>query len=285
MALYRRTRNIRLLVVSLVMLSLLTITVDYRGGNSGPLALAGDATLQVVGALQTAVRKVSDPLAGFFGGISRIGSLQSDNARLRERLRALERQQNLTVSDQRELDLLRTMYGLEQQLSLRGVGANVIGFSVGNFEWSVTINRGSSDGLKVDMPVVSGDGLVGRVVSVAPNWSKVMLVTDPRSSVAARLAGSGHTGLIVGQTDRRDLSLQLVKENVKVEPSEQVVTSGYQGGLYPPGIPIGVVSHAYLRPGDLVPDIAVRPAVDFSSLEFVLVVTSLEGRRLPEDAG
>lgn len=273
MALYRRARSTRLLVVSLVMLSLLTITVDYRGGQSGPLAEAGKGALTVVGALQSAVRRVLHPVASFFSGLAHVGSLQAENQALKERVKELEQEAARNVSIVRERDRLAALFQLKSQLGVTGPAAQVIGQSPGNFEWSVTIDRGSSDGVQLDMPVISGDGLVGHIVQVAPNISKVQLIVDPKSNVAARLAGSGETGLVVGQTQKQDLRLELFDPTVEVVPNELVVTSGYQGGLYPPGILIGFVSHAYSQPGTLQPLVAVRPAVDFSSLEFVVVVT------------
>lgn len=272
MALYGRARNARLLVISLVMLSLLTITIDYRGGQSGPLEVAGQAALSVVGALQSAMSKVVRPVGNFFTGLGHLGSLQAENQRLKERVQTLERQAGQGVSLERENGELRRLLGLRRSLGLEGKTADVIGESVSNFEWSVTIDRGSTDGIGLNMPVVNGEGLVGHVVQVAPGWSRVQLIIDPDSAVAARLASSGQTGLVTGRRDR-DLRMELVSPEAKVFPDEQVVTSGYQGGLYPSGIVIGVVSHVYQPPGSLTKLIDVRPAVDFSSLQFVLVVT------------
>ena len=160
---------------------------------------------------------------------------------------------------------------------MKGVGANVIGESLSNFEWSVTIDRGSSDGVAVDMPVIADKGLVGRVTEVASHWSKVMLIIDPRSAVAARLVSSGETGLLTGQARNAPI-MDLVGPDTVVGADEQVVTSGYQNGLYPPDIPVGFVSSVYTRPGSLTKSIEVRPAVDFSSLEFVEVVTGRAAR-------
>ena len=162
---------------------------------------------------------------------------------------------------------------LQQTLGLSGETAVVIAESVGNFEWSVTINKGSSAGIKVDMPVVSGDGLVGHVVQVTANTSKVQLILDPDSAVAGRLSSSGDTGLVAGERNQ-DLQMELVSPGAKVFPNEQVVTAGYQNGLYPPEIAIGSVSHVYQQNGGLTKIVAIRPAVDFSSLEAVLVVMS-----------
>src|SRR5439155_25241594 len=271
MALYGRARNTRLLVVSLVMASLVTITVDYRGGQSGPFEVAGRGALSVVGAMQGGVNKVLHPVGASFGGIAHIGSLQSEHDGLKAEVQALRRQSRESVSLGRQNKELKSLLKLRQELGLSGVTAVVIAESPSNFEWSVTIDRGSSDGVKVDSPVVSGQGLIGHVVQVATHWSKVQLIIDPQSAVAGRLASSGETGLVVGQRNH-DLTMDLVNPGAKVIAGEQVVTSGYQGGLYPPEIVIGVVSHVYLQPGTLTKLIAVRPSVDFSSLQFVFVV-------------
>jgi rod shape-determining protein MreC len=272
MALYRRTRSTRLLVITLVVASLITITVDYRGGQGGPFEVAGRATRTVVGALQSAVSGVLRPIGAFFGGLAHIGSLHSENAKLKEQIQQLEQRQAHDTSSQRQLAALLALLKLQNALGVKGVAAVVIGQSVGNFEWAITINRGSSDNVKVDDPVVSGDGLVGHVVQVALNSAVVQLVIDPDSAVAGRLASSGQTGLVVGERSQ-DLQMQLVQPDAKVFPSEQVVTSGYQGGLYPPEIVIGTVSHVYQLNGFLTKIVSVRPAVDFSSLETVLVLT------------
>ena len=121
------------------------------------------------------------------------------------------------------------------------------------------------------MPVISGDGLVGHVVTVAPHVSVVQLIIDPDSAVAGRLSSSGETGLVIGQRNH-PLTMDLVNPDANVAPSEQVVTAGYQSGLYPPDIAIGLVSHIYTRPGSLTKTIELTPAVDFSALEVVLVI-------------
>ena len=276
MALYRRTRSTRLLVASLVMLSLLTITVDFRGGRSGPFEAVGRGALSVVGPLQSAVSRIFRPIGGFFSGLAHIGSLQDENRRLRAEVEALKRQNASTVSIRRAYGTLAGILKLKEDLRLQGPTASVIAQSVDNFEWAVTLDRGSSDGVKTNDPVVTGDGLVGHVVQVSSGWSRVQLIIDPESAVGGRLAASGETGLVVGRRDR-PLEMELVSDEANVQTDEQVITSGYQGGLYPPGLSIGVVSHVYTDPGSLAKKVEVRPAVDFSSLEFVLVITGNEG--------
>jgi rod shape-determining protein MreC len=254
------------------MVSLFTITVDYRGGRSGPFEVAGREALSLVGALQGGVSKVIHPVGAFFSGLAHIGTLQSENHRLKIEVQKLRGEAAHNTSLERQYSQLVGIFNLKESLGLTGVAAAVIGESPGNFEWSVTINRGQADGLKRDMPVLSGDGLVGHVVEVTAHVSKIQLIIDPNSAVAARLAISGETGLAIGQRDR-PLTMDLVNPDSKVTLGEQVVTSGYQGGLYPPEIIVGVVSHIYQQQGGLTKVIDVSPSVDFSSLESVLVVT------------
>jgi rod shape-determining protein MreC len=277
MALYSRPRTTRLLVISLVMLSLLTITVDYRGGENGPLEVVGRGGVAIVGALQGAVSHVVRPVTDWVTGVVHIGSLRSENDSLRAQIDKLRAESGENTSLKAQLIELEGLLKIRERLQLRKtVAAQVVAESVGNFESTVTINEGSSAGVKVDMPVVSGSGLVGHVISVAPNVSIVQLIIDPDSAVASRLAAARVTGIVLGQRNR-PLTMDLVDPDANVVPSEQVLTSGYQieGGkaLYPDGIPIGFVSHIYTRPGaQLVKTIEITPAVDFSALEFVLVI-------------
>lgn len=279
MALSSRTRSARLLVVLLVSASLVTITLDYRQGPRGPLATAGDAALAAVSPLQEAVSKVTKPIGSFFSTLVRLPSIRAENEDLRARVAELEAQVATSADLAARVQQLEALLGLREDLgSLRTVGAQVIANSVSNLEWTITIDKGSSDGVAVDMPVVAPAGLVGHVVRVAPDSAIVRLIIDPDSAVAARLDVSRATGLLEGQ-GQRDLRMRLVDPATEVQPGERVVTAGYRipgvgGGLYPPGILIGSVSRVIDDEADLEKFVTVRPAVDFSALDVVLVVLS-----------
>jgi rod shape-determining protein MreC len=272
MALSRRARSTRLLVITLVFASLLTITIDYRGGQSGPLELAGKGALTVVGPMQQAVARVAHPIGAFFSGIVHIASLESQNRQLQDELQKLRTENTQAIGAIVENDQLRGLLQIKARLGLKGVAASVIADSPSNFEWSVTIDAGSSEGVAADQAVVSGDGLVGHVTEVTPRWSKVTLILDPTSAVAGRLVDSGDTGLVVGNGNH-DMTMQMVAPSAKVNPGEAVVTAGFKGGLYPAGILLGLVSHVAPAEGSLSKVVSIAPVVDFSSLQFVLVVT------------
>lgn len=279
MALPSRARSARLLVVTLVSISLVTITVDYRQGDSGPLATLGDAALTVISPLQEAVSKVTKPVGNFFSTLVRLPSIRNDNRELRIKVAELESQMATRTNDAERLAELERLLGLREGLGeVPTTGALVIGSGPSNLEWTITIDKGSGDGIAVDMPVVAAAGLVGRVTRVSPESAVVQLIIDPDSFVAGRLDVSRSTGFVSGQGER-DLRMSLVSTETEVMPGEQVVTSGYkvQGvteGLFPPGILIGSVSRVLPAEAELEKFITIRPAVDFSSLEAVLVVLS-----------
>ena len=277
MATYGRFRSTRLLVASLLLASLVTITVDSRGGRTGPLAAIGRVGATIVGPLQEGVSTVFRPVGSFFSNIFRAGELAQQNAALQERIELLQREIQEVLTLRRENEEYERLLGIAEAHDVEGVGATVIGEAPSNFEWSVTIDRGSIDGVVLDMPVLAGEGLVGRVVDVYPTSSKVMLIIDPDSAVAARLSASGERGVLVGEREEL-LELDLIDPAIEVSPNEPVETSGYelasgQEGIYPPGIPIGVVDRVEPDEAELTVRVLVRPNVDFSRLGSVFLVT------------
>jgi rod shape-determining protein MreC len=274
---YRRVRSTRLLVVGLLLVSLVTITVDSRGGQSGPLAAIGRTGAAIITPLQEGMATVFRPIASFLSNVWRAGSLAEENRALREEIALLQRAQQEVLSLRRENEEFQRLLGISESLEFETMGAVVTGEVPSNFEWGVYIDKGADDGVTVDMPVMSGEGLVGRVVQVYPTSSKVMLIIDPDSAVAARLSASGERGVLVGQREE-PLRFDFVELETEVQPGETVETSGYQlqsglEGLFPPGIPIGVVDRVDPDEANFSAGVFVRPNVDFSRLDFVLLVT------------
>jgi len=283
-ALRSRARSTRVLVVALVSISLVTITVDYREGTDGPLASLGDGALAVVSPLQEAVSKVTHPIGNFFSTLFRLPSIRRDRDVLRERVDTLETQLAEGRADQARLAELEALIGVQESLGIRieTTGAQVIANGVSNFEWTITIDKGSSDGIHENLPVVASAGLVGQVVNVGTSSSVVQLIIDPDSSVAGRLDVSRQTGLLSGEGPA-DLQMSLVEPTVEVAPDEHVVTAGYRiagvaESLYPPNVLIGTVSRVLDEDSATEKFLTVRPAVDFSSLSLVLVVLSRDTR-------
>jgi rod shape-determining protein MreC len=277
-------RSTRLLVVVLVSISLAVITLDYREGESGPLAGLGRTALAAMAPLQQAVTTAIRPIGDFFSGLVHLPSLENDNRRLQREVDALRADAAVQTDRESQIEQLSDLLGLKESLTPTSVAAVVIANGLSNFRYTITINRGSEDGVAEDQPVVTGSErspiLVGRVTRVSLFSAEVELIIDRNSIVAGRLAVSHETGQIQGQGEE-DLRMSLVTPGTPVEGDETVVTQGYevngQRGLYPPGLVIGQVSHVIPSTDGLQEFVTVRPAIDFSALEFVLVLQTSRG--------
>lgn len=258
-------------MIGLVLASLMTITLDFRAGERGPLAVLGRGALTVITPLQEAVAGIFRPIGSFFSTLANLGNLRRENDRLRSEVARARQDQAGFANLKREFEELQRLLDLKQRFDLPTRGATVIGESPSNFEWAIEIDRGSSDGVALDMPVIAADGLVGRVVKVSPSSSVVRLITDPDSRVGVKLASSGERGLLLGGRGE-ELRLDLINPDARVLPAEPVLTSGYQGSLFPPGIPVGQVARADTADVELTRPVFVRPFVDFSRLNYVLLV-------------
>lgn len=265
--------------MTLVAASLAVITLDYRGGENGPLAGLGRTALTVIVPMQRAVDTVTRPIGNFFSGLAHLPSLAERNRQLEAENRELLAAAQANGYKQGLYEKLSAVLALRSTLDPSAVPAVVTGSGVSNFEWTVTIDKGSDAGIARDMPVVTGtqDGamLVGRVVEVSTNASIVQLMIDRNFSVAGVLADSRATGLVVGEGED-DMRMGLVEPGTAVGGNESVFTQGIcvadQPGLYPPGILIGQVSRTVPSSNAIEESVSVRPAADFSTLEFVLVL-------------
>lgn len=278
-----RSRSPRLLVVMLVAASLATITVDYREQDSGPLAAAGRGALALISPLQEAVSKVTHPVGNFFSTLARLPAIRAEDERLREEIQDLRAQAAVVGSESARLHELEDLFDVSQSLGPHTdtVAAQVIANGVSNFEWSVTIGKGSRDGIHEDDAVVVGDAagarLVGHVSRVSAGSAMVQLAIDPDSYVAGRLETSGQTGLVQG-SGNQDMRMRIVPTTTEVTAGEQVTTAAFRTPVgqtqYPPNVLIGTVSRELPSESALEKFVTVRPAVDFSALDIVLVVLS-----------
>ena len=150
--------------------------------------------------------------------------------------------------------------------------AAVIGRDPSPFLHYIIINRGSSDGIREGMPVVTNQGLVGRVDAVIADAARVQLLTDPGVAVNARLQAAQTDGLVTGSVTG-DLKMSMISQDASVESGDVVFTSGL-GGDYPPNLLIGQVLNVRKRDYELFQEASLQSAVDFSQLEIVLVITN-----------
>lgn len=150
--------------------------------------------------------------------------------------------------------------------------ASVIGRDPSPFLHYIIINRGSDDGIQRGMPVVTNEGLAGRIDAVISDAARVQLITDPASAVNVHLRNANTEAMVQGSVTG-DIGLALISQDVTVEPGDIILTSGLGGG-FPPDLIVGQVVNVRRLPAELFQEATVQPAVDFSRLQIVLVITN-----------
>ncbi|WP_105974458.1 rod shape-determining protein MreC [Streptomyces geranii] len=269
----RDTRESRLLLVLLIAIAFALITVDIRGGEDSPVDGARQAAAAVFGPVEDGVATVVDPVGDAVSAVrdsgdrhDRLATLENENAALKARLGSDDRNRSRLG----QFDKMLKSAGAGQY-GIKGAEVIAIGAAQG-FSWTVTIDIGANDGVTRDMTVLNGDGLVGRVTTVGPGTSTVLLANDPDFTVGTRMEGSDELGFASGQGDR-PLRVQLLNGKAKVSKGDRLVTFGSQADKpFVPGVPVGVVSRVDPSGGDLTRTIYVTPFVGFTKLDIVGVV-------------
>ncbi|MBC9724441.1 rod shape-determining protein MreC [Streptomyces sp. TRM68367] len=269
----RDTRESRLLLVLLIAIAFAMITVDIRGGEDSPVDGARQAAATVFGPIESGVSSAVDPIGNAVSAIrdsgdrhDRIAGLEKENAALKARLGSDDRSR----SRLKQLDKMLKVAGAGQY-GIKGAEVIAIGAAQG-FSWTITVDVGANDGIKRDMTVLNGDGLVGRVTTVGPNTATVLLASDPDFTVGTRMESSDELGFASGQGDR-PLRVELLNGKAKVKKGDRLVTFGSQADRpFVPGVPVGVVSRVDPSGGDLTRTLYVTPYVSFTKLDVVGVV-------------
>jgi rod shape-determining protein MreC len=198
----------------------------------------------------------------------RIGELEAENAQLRDQIISLQEQ----AEEAERLGALLNYARTRPESSY--LSTNVIGLDPSPFVRSINIGAGSDRGVLHGMPVVTDDGLVGRVIEVTASTSQVQLITDPASAVNVQLQGSRVDGLLAAQPNG-ELWVELIDQNATVEPGELVLTSGL-GGAFPADISVGHVISVRRRDFELFQRAVIQPTVNFEDLEIVLLITNFQ---------
>lgn len=264
---WRSNRTVFFLVMFAVSLILIIAS------QSGVLAPVEGILSVPLNALSGAFNRVALNVSGSVVDLAEYQSLQQRNAELEE---ALSRFQSELV-ELREIaaDYQRLAALLNYTNTTQGqefVTADVIAYDPSPPR-TIAINRGTRDGIAVGMPVITELGLVGRVIEVQANAARVLLVTDPSSSVTARLQTTRADGIVVGET-AGTLQMRFIPLDVPIQNGDLVRTSGLGGNL-PPDILIGQVSSS--RQGlDVYQTAQIRSLINFDALEFVMVVTNFQ---------
>jgi rod shape-determining protein MreC len=269
----RRYTSQRLTLVILIVASVTAITLDYRGPTSHALGSLRNAARDALSPVQRVLSDVFRPIGDFFSGAVNYSSVANENARLRQEVGDLRRQALENQTAEQQLQQLLGLQHLPFIQNSTDVIADVIsGPAANDLQLTLEIDRGTANGVGVGMPVVSGAGLIGTVVTAGSSTSVVRLITDPSSKVGVRFA-DGTVGVADGQGPGNPLAIEELPSTAPVPRRGQVLyTSGLQPSAFPAGIPVGTVESVRFAGGALSPQVSMRPVALLSGLEYVAVV-------------
>lgn len=276
---YRRPGRGRLLLLVFLALSLFLITLDFRQNQGGALRRAKQVAVAVVTPIQRGFAAVTQPVGDFFASLGDLTNIRSRNRELENQVAAMQSDIKDARSLQDENLRLRQLLDLGKSWkTMRRRTAAVFSKVPSNYKWAVYIDKGRADGIKPDMAVIDPEGLVGKIIQADRNQATVLLLIDPEAAAGARVQGHGDTGVVRGNGGSQSLSLQLVSSGANVSTGDQIITSGYNGGIFPAGIPIGAVTSVSGQDAALERQIRVDPVADFTSLDFVTVLLDTGSR-------
>lgn len=242
-------------------------------GQSGPLEAVRSGFMTVTSPVRHLGATISAPFQGLgniFANLTTdqatLSDLKAENERLQARNAELEESEQTATRLQQLLDIKDTY-------NLQSTAARIISGSTDSWSSTVTIDKGTADGLSTGMPVSASNGVIGQIVECGATSSTVRLLTDEASSISAMVQSSRAQGMVVGSATGQ-VSLTLIRTSQTVNVGDVIVTSGL-GGVFPKGLPLGKVTSVDNNPGSLYLDIVVEPFAHTENFEEVLVITSL----------
>lgn len=257
------------ILLAVLLVSLLLLTIQTRGGGTGR---ASELVTVAVTPVQGLLVRIHRSALDFWANYVEWKSVRRENTVLREENEHL-RVQALQAGETREENVrLRRLLVLRDRLPLATVSGEVIGREAGGWVRSLTVNRGRGDGIAQQTPVIVPDGLVGRVVQVHRAAAVVQLLNDPASTVGAVVQRTRTAGLVEGDAGGTVRFKFMARDGASVTPGDLVVTSGL-GTTFPKGLPVGRVVKVEDKGSALFHFAVLAPAVDFSRVEEVLLVT------------
>jgi rod shape-determining protein MreC len=283
----KTVRRRRAVLLLLVVLSLILLTAYFGEASNGRLHSVQRAFLTVVSPIQDGANKALKPVRDLFGWFGETADAKSQRDQLRKQVDALRRQLAAVQAEQRRSKQVGGITQLDSSLSIADyhpVTATVVGKSPNLWYETVDIGAGEDAGVRLNDPVINGEGLIGKVSEVASDGAEVSLITDSTVGVSARVGSSNSTGIIQPKVgDPSDLLLQYLPASAQPSVGEEVVTSGTvdppDDSLYPPGLPIGQVTKVGEESAYKTVD--VQPYANLHNLDVVQVLTSVQGG-LPE---
>jgi rod shape-determining protein MreC len=279
----KTVRRRRAVLLLLVVLSLILLTAYFGEAPGGRLHSVQRGFLTVLSPVQDGANKALKPVRDAFGWIGDTVHAKGQRDQLRKQVDKLRRAVIANQTERTSYRELLALYHLDNQLNVsnyRPVTATVVAKSPNIWYSTVTIDKGEGSGVRINDPVINGEGLVGKVTQVASDGAQVSLITDSTMGVSARLGTTPATGIVqpkVGEPN--DLLLQYLPPSTQANRGDYVVTSGTvsspDDSLYPPGIPIGQVTS--VNEESAYRSVNVHPVANLHNLDVVQVLTAARG--------
>ena len=269
-------------VLIMVIAVVLLLVLAFFSARSRTLPWLENAVGVIVRPIQTVAYRTSNGISSFFHDLFNTTDADLEVAKLKQELASYEQMKLDYQELQKELERLQALLGYSESIGdYEHVTARVIGRSSGVWFDVITINVGRNQGVEPGMPVISGDGLVGKVTDVGVNWCKVTAMIDSTVTVAAQVERTRDNCMVRGvfstSNAKGELELYYLPTDLTdLVPGDIVMTSGL-GGVYPKGIRIGTVEEVMLDSDSSGINAVVTPSVDFLHLEEVMVITSVGG--------
>ncbi len=267
-------KEYRFYIILFLFLLIPIIAIDTTSRSARDYRFHDRVILAVTAPIQGAISWSLDLLTSGVQNYIFLWNTRRDNLAVMEENRRLLNTIASLRETQHENARLRKLLQFEERFKLETVVARVIAKDVSTEFRAVRINRGSKAGLRKNMAVVTNEGVVGRVLRTTPDTADVVTILDLLSAVDSIVERSRARGIVEGMTDQL-CELKFALRTDDIEPGDMLVTSGLEG-VFPKGVPVGTVSKVFRKPFGITQKVEVRPSVDFSKLEEVLIVTKMD---------
>lgn len=264
----------RYLFIAMIVICLVLLIVSYRFSDSlGPVkSVAGN----VITPMQVGINRIGSFFTSKLDYLKKVDDLIAKNKELTDKLNEVSYENKLLLQGKYELDNFRKLYNLDQTYAdYPKVAARVISKDTNNWYSKFKIDKGSDDGIKPGMNVMAGNGLVGIITKTGKNYADVRSIIDDSSNVRGMFLDNSETCTVKGNLKLLDegyIEVTDVKKGSSIQDGYEVVTS-YTSQKYHPGILIGYVSGIKVDPSNMTESGYLTPAVDFSKLDMVLIIT------------
>jgi rod shape-determining protein MreC len=270
----------RAVLAVLLAVSLALLTIYFSEPVSGGLHAIQRGAAEVLSPLEEGAARIFKPFSDLAGWVGDVADAKTQNKQLKAEVQNLHSQLATLATDKREAAQLRAIMQISANLpqGAKTITARVIAHSPTVWYSTLQIDKGRSDGIRTNDPVITAGGLAGTVISTTSGNAQVALITDSSSAVSAEVMPNGVSGVVKPELGGRDLVLDYIPKNSHLRRGQVVVTSGFKSGglqsLFPRGIPIGKVGTVNLDQLDTYQRVRVQPYAQLRNMDFVQVVTN-----------